>query len=73
MTRALVLHWQDSFVLDELYLPQLSKHPRHAVLRCLVVACPPCETTEVLRILHIGCRISVYRHSAGMPIFCVYG
>lgn len=69
MTRALVLHWQDSFVLDELYLPQLSKHPRYAVLRCLVVACPPCETTEFLSILHIGCRISVYRHSAGMPIF----
>lgn len=37
MTRALVLHRQDSFVLDELYLPQLSKHPRYAVLRCLVV------------------------------------
>lgn len=39
MTRALVLHRQDSFVLDELYLPQLSKHPRYAVLRFLLILC----------------------------------
>lgn len=70
--RILELHGHGSLVLDELSFPLL-RHPRYAVLRCLVVACPPCETTEFLSILHIGCHISVYRHSAGMPIFCVCG